>query len=136
MSTLNVLNSPCSSCPYRKDIPTGVWHASEYEKLRLYDDTAQNQAFIPFHCHQEPEIGKPTLCRGWLSVHCESAAVRILGMQGNVTEEQVYAEVKEPLYKSGNEAADAGLKGIKRPSKKARKIVERLIKKGGRKFDA
>ena len=29
--------SPCGSCPYRQDVPSGVWAASEYEKLPAYD---------------------------------------------------------------------------------------------------
>ncbi|MGH3734203.1 MAG: DUF6283 family protein [Micromonosporaceae bacterium] len=28
---------PCETCPYRKDAPSGVWAAEEYERLRSYD---------------------------------------------------------------------------------------------------
>lgn len=136
---MHVANSPCTSCPYRKDVPSGVWHKSEYEKLREYDEPPRGSSEIPatalFLCHQTPEIGQQTACRGWLTVHCESVAVRLAVLKGDVTPEQVYAEVKEPLYKSGNEAADAGIKQIKRPGKKARKIVARLAGKGGRRLD-
>lgn len=128
---LNVLPSPCTSCPYRRDTPSGVWDASEYEKLKKYDD---NGSFAVFLCHQSREIGAPTVCRGWLSVHAESAAARLAVVKGDVTNEQRYAAVREPLYATGNEAADAGLRGVRRPGKKARAVVARLIRRvsGGR----
>jgi hypothetical protein len=28
---------PCESCPYRKDVPSGVWSEGEYRKLPQYD---------------------------------------------------------------------------------------------------
>lgn len=34
MTKLTPRKTPCASCPYRKDVPSGVWEASEYEKLR------------------------------------------------------------------------------------------------------
>ena len=120
---LHVLPSPCTSCPYRRDTPSGVWHESEYEKLRSYDT---NEAFAVFLCHHSTEAGKNTVCRGWLSVHDESVAARLAVARGEITNEQRYAKVAEPLYKSGNKAADAGMAGIKRPGRKARKVIERL----------
>jgi hypothetical protein len=29
---------PCPSCPYRKDVPSGVWAPEEYDKLPAYDN--------------------------------------------------------------------------------------------------
>ena len=134
---MHVAKSPCSSCPYRKDVPAGVWHKSEYEKLPAYDDGPQGQKSLivgVFLCHQTPEIkpkvGTDTVCRGWLTVHSEGVAARLAVMNGQITPEQMYAEVAEPLYASGAEAAAAGIKGIKRPNKKARKIIDRLAKAG------
>ena len=126
MKPLNVLPVPCSSCPYRLDTPAGVWHPDEYEKLREYDD---NSSLATFLCHQSFEIGKDTVCRGWLSVHCESVAARLAVMRGDVTAEQLYAEVQVALYATGNQAADAGMRGVKRPSKQARKVIRRLSKR-------
>ena len=128
MKKLHCASVPCSTCPYRKDVPSGVWDASEYAKLRDYDN---NEAFATFHCHQEAEIGKPTVCRGWLSVHFESVAARLAVLNEKVTVEELYAEPLVPLYASGNEAADAGMKDIKRPKAKARKAIDRLSKKRG-----
>lgn len=112
---------PCVSCPYRKDCPSGVWHESEYEKLRAYDD---NMTLDMFLCHTESE----KLCRGWLSVHSESVAVRLLMMRGKVASAEVYADPPVPLFGSGNKAADHGQKQIKRPTHHARKMIARLIK--------
>ena len=127
----------CVSCPYLLDVPSGVWSADEYEKLPAYDNGPQGQPSMlvgVFLCHQTPEIkpkvGTDTVCRGWLTVHCEGIAARLAVMQGQITPEQLYAEVQEPLYASGAEAAAAGIKGIKRPNKKARKIIDRLAKAG------
>ena len=32
---------PCASCPYRCDVPSGVWHPDEYAKLEVYDRRAE-----------------------------------------------------------------------------------------------
>lgn len=127
MNALNVLPSPCTSCPYRKDTPAGIWHESEYQKLRDYDN---NESFATFLCHQSKEIGADTVCRGWLTVHCESVAARLAVAGGKVTREQLYAEVCEPLYASGNKAADAGMRDINRPGRKARRVIQRLARAG------
>lgn len=122
---ITVPASPCTSCPYRRDVPSGVWDRSEYEKLRGYDT---NEQFGLFLCHQTTIAWHNMICRGWLTVHCESVAARLAVAQGRITNEQKYAPVKEPLYTSGNEAADAGLRGIRRPGKKARRVIERLTR--------
>lgn len=127
---LHCIPEPCSSCPYRRDTPAGVWDKTEYEKLRGYDD---NSSFATFLCHQSREIGKDTACRGWMAVHCESVAVRLAILKGDVTPAQLYADVASPLYKTGNEAADAGIRGVKRPSKKAKHSINRLSKRRKRK---
>jgi hypothetical protein len=120
---LHVAACPCTSCPYRRDTPPGVWHAEEYAKLPLYDT---NEELATFLCHHSPASGVDTACRGWLTVHCESVAVRLAMLRGTVTPDQVYAEVKEPLYASGAEAAAAGVAGIKTPGREAKKVIKRL----------
>lgn len=38
---LTLRDNPCHSCPYRRDVPSGVWATEEYDKLLPYDaDTA------------------------------------------------------------------------------------------------
>lgn len=120
--------NPCESCPYRRDTPPGVWHPEEYRKLATYD--RQGGFAMPnlalFLCHHSPELKGDVICRGWLTVHADSNAVRLAWFAGQVTEEQVMAPVDVPLYRSGAEAARAGLKGCKRPSAAARRLIKRM----------
>lgn len=124
---LHVAPLPCTTCPYRRDTPPGIWHPDEYAKLPLYDDRPILAAFL---CHQSTATGKPTICRGWLSVHSESPAVRLALILGTVTPEQVYADVPVKLYASGTEAATAGMAGVEHPDASARTAIDRLITKG------
>ena len=87
MTQLHVAASPCTSCPYRKDTPSGIWHPTEYEKLRQYDDP--QTSFAVFLCHYSLDSNRDTACRGWLSVACESVAVRLAVLRGTFTVEQV-----------------------------------------------
>lgn len=122
---------PCVSCPYRVDCPSGLWDASEYAKLSLYDD---NEAFNVFCCHQQNATGVPTVCRGWLTVHAESAAARLAVLRGDVTDEQRYAPVATPLHRSGAEAAEAGLAGIDNPSDQALALIDKLVRRGAGRY--
>lgn len=124
---MNVLRKPCISCPYRKDHPSGVWDKREYEKLRAYDN---NEAFGVFLCHQTNTHGLTTVCRGWLSVHCESVAVRLAVATGKIEPDEPYRDCGVPLHESGNAAADAGEQKINRPTAEARSMGTRLLKKG------
>lgn len=31
--TLKPPKVPCGTCPYRRDVPAGIWHGEEYAKL-------------------------------------------------------------------------------------------------------
>jgi hypothetical protein len=116
---------PCSSCPYRRDVPSGVWAASEYELLRPYDNPTGDQPAAVFACHATPEA----LCHGWAVVHSnrghdhELLALRIWPPTGDIPEPGV------PLYGSGNEAADHGQAEIEAPSDDARATTDRLLRK-------
>lgn len=125
--------APCTTCPYRRDTPTGIWDRSEYEKLPAYDNREFGATPVAtFHCHQEKEIGKPTVCRGWLSVHPDCLAVRLARCSGLITREQMAEIPIKPdpaLYSSGTQAFREGIKGIKRPGKKARVAIEKLTKR-------
>lgn len=55
--------SPCSSCPYRRDVPSGLWGANEYAKLRDYDNPTWAQPPGIFQCHQTgADDDKARLC--------------------------------------------------------------------------
>jgi hypothetical protein len=124
---LVVQKNPCPSCPYRRDCPSGVWSHDEYEKLRRYDD---RNAFLPvFLCHQS-NAGPKTACKGWLTVHADSIAVRLAFFAGQVTVEQVNEEPTVKLFTSGRQAANAGQRAIRRPGQRAKRMCDSLVRKG------
>lgn len=129
---LHVAPRPCSTCPYRRDTPPGIWHPDEYERLADFDDVDAD-GVLPtstFRCHQQTATGVPTACRGWLTVHADSVAVRVAVVTGQVTIDQVRAPVPVDLYASGAEARDAGLAGVADPSPEALQAIASLVVKG------
>lgn len=112
----HILPQPCSTCPYAKATPPGIWHPEEYEKLPRYDereltlDDDVRPLLRPFGCHNRA-VERDTLCRGWLSVHGDSLAVRVLILEGKIKPSDVPPENEPGLYASGREACDAGLAG-------------------------
>lgn len=129
---MKVLPIPCQSCPYRVDCPSGVWHAEEYAKLAEYDEQPNGQvpALTLFLCHQTTAAGEEIACRGWLTVHQNSVAVRLAMLKGHVTPEQVYAPPTVTLHASGAAAQAAGVAKIKRPGKVAKMMIDKLVKRG------
>lgn len=125
--------NPCGSCPYRQDVPSGVWAAEEYEKLPLYDLPTPEQPMAMFACHQQD--GRA--CAGWVGTHdmTQSLSLRMgisLGTvaPGDVDDFLDYATTT-PLFCSGEEAAEHGMRDIDRPGEKAKRTVEKLTKKLG-----
>lgn len=113
----------CATCPYRRDVPTGLWHDNEYEKLRAYDLPTGEQPASLFLCH----CGDGTLCAGWWAVHGgELLAVRLGQITGAVGRLPI---VCGDFYASGNEAADAGQRDIQSPSEAAIRAINRLNKR-------
>jgi hypothetical protein len=119
-----IRSNPCNACPYRCDVPSGLWAEHEYEKLREYDEPTMDQPFAHFACHATPE----KLCNGWAVVHnnrghqFELIALRILGVYETPTSDIA-------LFASGNEAADWGERDIENPSPEAMDAVAKLMKK-------
>lgn len=119
--------APCGSCPYRRDVPAGVWHASEYEKLRRYDGGTVEQLIAGgtglFFCHQNDGH----LCAGWVGCHDmgEAVAVRL----SPVDPSTFTYESPIPLFGSGAEAAEHGLSGVADPDEKARTAIAKLAGK-------
>ncbi len=84
--THNIAMKPCQSCPYRKDVPKGIWDQSEYDKLPRYDLPTYDQPHGVFLCHQQ----NGCLCRGWLDCHGEGLlAIRLASAIGNIDNEQL-----------------------------------------------
>lgn len=132
---LPVAPEPCGSCPYRRDVPPGIWAAEEYHKLTRFAGEATPErlpALGTFLCHQTHPLGRETLCRGWLTVERESLAVRLGCIEGRIDPRQVDAPVTALLYDSGAQAAAMGLRGVRRPSGAAKRLIARLARKLGR----
>jgi hypothetical protein len=118
---------PCTSCPYRRDVPSGLWEAHEYDKLGSYDgDTAAQAmagAFRPFFCHTKDGH----LCAGWVGCHNmhENLAIR---MHGDVDYDAVLNYRSPiPLFASGAEAAAHGKRDIANPGPAARRKIGQLL---------
>jgi hypothetical protein len=120
----DIRSKPCSACPYRQDCPSGLWAAHEYEKLRPYDNITPDQPWAPFMCHATPRA----FCNGWAITHTRRGReFDLLALRMNGYPE-IPAET-EPLFASGNEAADWGQRDIEDPSDEAMETVARLLRK-------
>lgn len=122
-----VRSEACSSCPYRRDVASGVWSEAEYDKLREYDAPTGEQPLAWFACHATPDH----ICHGWAVVHSnrghefELLALRVRGADMS----RVPTEASTPLFDSGTDAADHGQADLDDPSPEARATVERLTRK-------
>ena len=126
---------PCSSCPYRRDVPSGVWHASEYEKLRAYDRPTMEQPPQVFLCHQHNRgADNARVCAGWAGVHdgAHLLALRIAAMDGRMTVGDVHVTVDYmspvPLFSSGAEAAAHGLADVHAPGRRAVRAMAKITR--------
>lgn len=119
---------PCASCPYRRDVPSGVWSEEEYEKLPTFDGPTHEQPPKAFYCHQE----NGRLCSGWVGCHDmeESFGLRMAAMAGRITPEEYEAVVDYvcpvPLFSSGAEAAAHGMERVYEPGPDARRTIDKL----------
>lgn len=128
----DIRKEPCSACPYRRDVPSGVWAAPEYDKLTDYDAETPYQPTAPFACHATPDH----YCHGWAVVHTSRGrefdllALRIAGFDGEIPSAGV------PLFASGAEASEHGKADIAAPSPEAQATARRLMRKYERLQDA
>lgn len=119
--------SPCASCPYRRSSPSGIWDASEYQKLPTYDGDTSEQATAAFFCHQ----GDNTVCAGWLG-HTDPThllAVRLGVIAGTLDPACFDYRTAAELFASGEAAAAHGLRDITRPNARARDAIDRISRK-------
>jgi hypothetical protein len=120
----DIRKEPCSACPYRQDVPSGLWAHQEYEKLRLYDAPTPEQPSAPFACHATPEH----YCHGWAVVHSSRGnefallALRLRGIRD-------VPPAAVPLMFSGNDAANHGEADIDEPSLDAVEAIQKLLRK-------
>jgi hypothetical protein len=124
--------APCASCPYRRDCPSGLWAAEEYDKLPGYDGTtgeqAERGAYGVFACHQNPG----QVCAGWAAVHGdrECLALRMAGgLDPEVDVPAVLAySTGVPLWPSGAAAAVHGKRDLAEPGEGARAAVQKIVR--------
>ena len=129
---LTVRQKPCSSCPYRKDVPSGIWDADEYDKLPRFDGDVPEQieaeAFSVFSCHSTPDF----LCAGWVGCHDMNNNLAIR-MHRSPIDPAVYEYVSPvPLFASGAEASEHGKRDIPAPGPEAEEKMHKLLKQIGR----
>ncbi len=118
--------SPCASCPYRCDVPPGVWAESEYAKLPLYDRPTWDQPPAAFYCHLQ--TGR--LCAGWVGTHDmqESLGLRLACFEKMMPEEFVRVldyVTAVPLFSTGAEAASHGRSGV---TPTTQRMVKQLLR--------
>lgn len=122
--------APCGTCPYRQDVPAGVWDASEYAKLPRYDGSTMDQLMAGgtglFFCHQNDGH----LCAGWVGCHDTDhlVAMRLHGVHPST----FTYESPVPLFSSGAETAAHGLSGVENPDARALAAIDKLAGRLGR----
>lgn len=122
--------APCGTCPYRRDVPAGIWNAEEYAKLPRYDGETAEQLFAGgtalFFCHRKDR----NLCAGWVGCHDldHLLAVRLHRVHPDTFDYQSPV----PLFSSGAEAAEHGMSGVDDPGPEARAAIRKLISRAER----
>lgn len=113
---------PCGSCPYRRDVPSGVWAQEEYAKLPPYDGETWEQPLGLFMCHQRD--GR--ICGGWLQTH---DADHLLALRLHPVDPSAYDYASDvACFTSGREAAEHGLKNIAAPDPAAHQLISKLTR--------
>lgn len=128
--SITINRAPCQSCPYRRDVPSGIWAAEEYDKILPFDNETPFQPQNVFLCHQADGC----LCRGWLDVHGSGLlGVRLACARGTMRYEAVGKALDEgpavPVFDTAAQAAAHGRRSIKRPGKKATALAAKIEKK-------
>lgn len=131
MTAHGVRPNPCPTCPYRVGAPSGIWAAEEYERLRKFDgdiaDQARAEAFALFCCHSTPD----SLCAGWVGHRDDPAdllAVRVGVIDGRVDDAVLDYSCDVPLFASGAEAAEHGLRDLHNPGAAACAAIDKLVR--------
>lgn len=122
---------PCGSCPYRRDVPSGVWHPEEYEKLPEFDKPTGEQPPTVFLCHRQ----NGRACSGWCGTHDmqESLGLRLASAMGRIEDPDAFLdyETEVPLFESGAEAAEHGLREVEAPGDDAQRVMTKLLRQQG-----
>ena len=125
-----VRKSPCASCPYRKLVPSGVWHEEEYEKLPAYDgdfsEQIEHDGLAPFGCHH----ADGQICAGWAGHRdpLDMLAVRLGISAGSLDPSVAEYKTTVPLFESGAAAAEHGMAEIDNPSPRAIEMSKKITR--------
>jgi hypothetical protein len=128
MTTIKPPKVPCGTCPYRRDVPSGIWHQSEYKKLPDYDAPEMwRQPQRLFMCHQQDGC----LCGGWLLTH-DRDNLLALRLHSRQLDPSVWSyDPPVAVFESGAAAAAHGLADVDNPSPAALRKIDGLIKQRG-----
>jgi hypothetical protein len=126
---------PCTSCPYRQDVPSGIWTADEYAKLTAYDEPTYAQPARLFLCHQhDRDDGRVRICGGWAGCHDGDhlLALRVAVSSGEIAAETADA-IRDyaspvPLFPSGAKAAAHGMRETRSPGPDACAAIDKIIR--------
>lgn len=125
-----VRKNPCPSCPYRRDVPSGIWAENEYDMLPDFDGDSTQQVYSKhgmgvFHCHQ----ADGHLCAGWAGHRDphDLMALKIAVVNGVVDPGALDYRTDVPLFASGAEAAEHGKRDLLVPGTAARGAVGKII---------
>lgn len=115
--------APCGTCPYRTDVPAGIWAAEEYAKLLLYDGETWEQALALFYCHQNDGH----LCAGCAACHDTD---NLLALRLHRVDPSTFGyKSPVPVFGSGAEAAAHGMSGVENPGPDAVAAMNKMIRK-------
>jgi hypothetical protein len=128
---IDVRERPCSTCPCRKDVPSGIWDTETYQSLLKYDgdipEQVDNRAFQLFHCHKTDQF----LCAGWVAVVNQGEALA-LRINARRIAERVWTYISPvPLFDSFAEAVAHGLKDIEDPGADAIQKIHQILRFAG-----
>lgn len=129
---LTVRSRPCPSCPYRRDVPSGIWAPEEYAKLPGYDGDIPDQlaadATRLFHCHQR--TGE--LCAGWAGCHDMYSNLAVRLHAADIDPAIFGYRSPVPLFGSGREAAEHGMRDLEAPGPEAERKIKSLLRQRAR----
>lgn len=120
---VRIRSQACSACPYRCDVPAGVWSEEDYAKLPPYDVETFDQPTAGFACHATPDH----LCHGWAVVGGHDLlALRLASLGGPGLQ---IPTPSTDLWETHTQAAEHGLSGVAEPGAEAVEVGQRLIRK-------
>lgn len=106
--------TPCASCPYRRDVPVGTWHVSEFQNLLANDRDERNGRTFACHRHRKQPVEERHLCVGWFLDQqrrgTPSLMLRLLALRGGDEAAAFWREAHDgghDLYDSLDEMCEA-----------------------------